>query len=72
MIKKAAKKDTFIYVRKVSCKAVNISLLLISSFFTASAATLPATSPNLIAYLIPSRTKGFACPAESPTRMTLS
>ena len=44
----------------------------VSPFFMASAATWPATSPNLIAYLIPSRTSGFAWPAESPTRIKLS
>ena len=43
-----------------------------SPFFIPSDVTFPATSPNLIAYLIPSNTSGFACPAESPTRMTLS
>ena len=36
-----------------------------------SSETLPATLPNFIAYLIPSRTRGFACPAESPTRIRL-
>ena len=36
-IKKAAKKATFKYVMNVSCRAVKIILLLISSSFTASA-----------------------------------
>ena len=35
VIKKAAKNDTFKYVRKVSCNAVNISLLSVPSSFTA-------------------------------------
>jgi len=35
--KKAAKKDTFKYVKNVSCSAVKINLLLTSSFFTACA-----------------------------------
>ena len=38
---------------------------------TAPAATSPAFLPNLMAYLMPSRTSGFACPAESPTRIML-
>ena len=33
----AAKKETFKYVKKVSCKAVNINLLFVSSFLTAVA-----------------------------------
>ena len=37
VIKNAAKKETFKYVKKVSCKAVNINLLSIPSPFTASA-----------------------------------
>ena len=37
VIKKAAKKDTFKYVKKVSWSAVNINLLSIPSSLTASA-----------------------------------
>ena len=35
--KKAVKKETFKYVRKVSCRAVKINLLSVPSFFTACA-----------------------------------
>ena len=40
-------------------------------FLMAFDATSPATLPNFIAYLIPSRTNGFAWPAVSPTKIKL-
>ena len=61
--------DSIAFLQFSSYGYRDISSVLL--FLMAFDATSPATLPNFIAYLIPSKTKGLAWPAVSPTKIKL-